>query len=189
MVRGTADHSWKCFSTGESWACALLFVISHKELGAAFKSSFGLSGAVADQEYFYSLRGEAPGGIQCRPRLLPTQPCAPGSRFARRECVRAADRVPAFAARAAHVPGHSSYDLQKSTQLDPPTIAALQPICSPSLLPCLYGTSIPWPENPDFLLSNIRQGRVCGFLRGKPHTARQRHQPRQEIRGRHQVCP
>src|SRR5271156_3772617 len=25
--------------------------------------------------------------------------------------------------------------------------------------------------------------RVCGFLRGKPHAARQRHQPRQEIRG------
>src|SRR5271170_6378108 len=27
------------------------------------------------------------------------------------------------------------------------------------------------------------QNRVCGFLRGKPHAAQQRHQPRQEIRG------
>jgi hypothetical protein len=129
------------------------------------------------------LRREAPGGIQCRPRLLPAQPCEPGSRSARRECVRVAGRVPAFAARAAHVPGHSSYDPPRSKRLDPPTLAALQPICSPSLLPYLYGTSIPPPDNPDFLLRDIRQDRMCGFLRGKPHTARQRHQPRQEIRG------
>jgi hypothetical protein len=36
--------------------------------------------------------------------------------------------------------------------------------------------------NPDFLLCGIRQNRVCGFLHGKPHEARQRHQARQEIR-------
>ena len=37
--------------------------------------------------------------------------------------------------------------------------------------------------NPDFLLRGIRHDRVCGFLHGKPHEARQRHQPRQEIPG------
>jgi hypothetical protein len=37
--------------------------------------------------------------------------------------------------------------------------------------------------NPDFLLRGVRHDRVCGFLHGKPHEARQRHQSRQEIRG------
>jgi hypothetical protein len=30
---------------------------------------------------------------------------------------------------------------------------------------------------PDFLLRSTRQDRVCGFLQGKPHGLRQRHQP------------
>ncbi len=39
------------------------------------------------------------------------------------------------------------------------------------------------PAYPVFLLRSTRQNRVCGFLQGKPHAGRQRHQPRQEIRG------
>jgi hypothetical protein len=37
-------------------------------------------------------------------------------------------------------------------------------------------------RTPDFLSRSTRQDRVCGFLYGKPHAVRQRHQPRQEIR-------
>jgi hypothetical protein len=39
------------------------------------------------------------------------------------------------------------------------------------------------PARPDFLLRSTSQDRVCGFLQGRPHAVRQRHQPRQEIRG------
>jgi hypothetical protein len=41
---------------------------------------------------------------------------------------------------------------------------------------------VPAPAYPDFLLRSTRQDRVCGFLQGKPHAVRQRHQPLQEIR-------
>jgi hypothetical protein len=36
---------------------------------------------------------------------------------------------------------------------------------------------------PDFLLRGTANGHVCGFPQRKPHEVRQRHQPRQEIRG------
>jgi hypothetical protein len=36
---------------------------------------------------------------------------------------------------------------------------------------------------PDFLYAALRNGRVCGFHRGKPHRAHQSYQTSQEIRG------
>jgi len=46
------------------------------------------------------------------------------------------------------------------------------------------------PAYPSFLLRSIGQDRVCGFLQGKPHGVRQRHQRRQEIgvRGTIMIC-
>jgi hypothetical protein len=57
-----------------------------------------------------------------------------------------------------------------------------------------FGKKIRW-ASPDFFVPRTLwrtriscyaapgQNRVCGFLHGKPRAARQRHQPRQEIRG------